>query len=111
MTVTLVIKAADFTDDALDAIRSLDKVGNATRSTASAGRRIHKGYKTGYEFVESMTKEAVRGKNRLDFLDDVNKIIYELKPNNPRGLRDGIRQLQRYNNTLGGGYKLLLELY
>ena len=106
-----IVKAADFTDDALDAIRSLDKVGNATRSTASAGRRIHKGYKTGYEFVEGMTKEAVRGKNRLDFLDDVNKIIYELKPNNPRGLRDGIRQLQRYNNTLGGGYKLLLELY
>ena len=58
-----------------------------------------------------MTKEAVRGKNRLDFLDDVNKIIYELKPFNPNGVRTGIRQLQRYNNALGGGYSLILELY
>ena len=106
-----IVKAADFTDDALDAIRTLDKVGDATRSTAAAGRRIHNGYKTGYEFVENMTKEAVRGKNRLDFLDNTNNIIYELKPNNPRGIRDGIRQLQRYNKALGGGYTLFLELY
>ena len=106
-----IVKATEFTDDALDAIRTLDNIGDATKSTASAGRRIHKGYKTGYELVEDLTKEAVRGKNRIDFLDDVNKIIYELKPNNVRGIRDGIHQLQRYNRALGGGYTLFLELY
>ena len=30
---------------------------------------------------------------------------------NPRGIRDGIRQLQKYNEALGGGCKLVLELY
>ena len=30
---------------------------------------------------------------------------------NPRGVRSGIRQLQKYNKALGGGYKLRLELY
>ena len=89
----------------------MDKVGDATKSTITAGKKIHKGYKTGYELIEDMTKEAVRGKNQLDFLDDVNKIIYELKPFNPNGVRTGIRQLQRYNNALGGGYSLILELY
>ena len=30
---------------------------------------------------------------------------------NPRGVRCGIRQLQRYNKAFGGGYTLRLELY
>ena len=47
----------------------------------------------------------------LDFLDEVNNIIYELKPANPHGLRDGIKQLQRYNNALGGGFSMVLEIY
>ena len=33
-----------------------------------------------------MFKESVRGGNRLDFLDDASKIIYELKPFNKRVL-------------------------
>ena len=106
-----VVKATEFTDEALDAISKLDKVNGATKSTARAGTAIHAGYKTGYELVEDMTKEATRGKNRIDFLDEVDNIIYELKPNNVRGLRDGIKQLQRYNNALGGGNSMVLELY
>ena len=54
------------------------------------------------------------------WIDDFNKsdcystgirTAYELKPMNPRGVRSGIRQLQKYNKALGGGYKLRLELY
>ena len=29
----------------------------------------------------------------------------------PRGVRSGIRQLQKYNKDLGGGFNLRLELY
>lgn len=29
----------------------------------------------------------------------------------PRGVRSGIRQLQKYNKNLGGGFNLRLELY
>ena len=102
--------ASGFSGD-LAKVNSIEKVGDATKSTASAGRTIHKGYKTGYKRIEDMTKEAVKGKNRLDFLDDVHKIIYELKPNNPREIKNGIQQLQRYNRALGGGYSLILEIY
>lgn len=106
-----VSKATEFTDEALDVIRTLDKVGEATKSTAEAGKKIHKGYKTGYELVEDMTKEAIKGNNRMDFLDEANKFIYELKPFNAKGIRDGINQLTRYNKSLGGGYTLCLEFY
>jgi len=30
---------------------------------------------------------------------------------NPRGVKIGIRQLQKYNKALGGGFNLRLELY
>ena len=106
-----ITKATDFTSDARKLVDSLDHTGDVTRSSASAGRKIHSGYKTGYEGIEGMTKEAVHGKNRIDFLDSTNKIIYELKPNNPRSIKQGIKQLKRYNDSLGGGYTLILELY
>ena len=106
-----IAKAVDFTDEAADIVKTLDRSSGFTKSTASAGRKIHAGYKTGYSEIKGMTKEAVRGKNRIDFLDEVNKVIYELKPCNPRGIKQGINQLQRYNQMLGGGYTLILELY
>ena len=57
-----------------------------------------------------MKEVPIQG-GRIDFLDDINKIIYELKPNNPRGIKEGIKQLQRYKKALGEGYELILELY
>ena len=104
-------KATDFTEDAKKAIDALDHTGGVTKSTAAAGIRIHKGYKTGYNKLEGMIKEAKFGKNRMDFFDETHKIIYELKPNNPKSIAQGIRQLKRYDKAMGGGYTLILELY
>ena len=47
----------------------------------------------------------------MDFLDINDKIIYELKPNNPRSINQGIKQLKRYNAAMGGGFTLILEVY
>ena len=47
----------------------------------------------------------------MDFLDKNDKIIYELKPNNPRSIKQGIQQLKRYNDATGGGFTLILEVY
>ncbi len=107
--VIRIVKTTDFTDDAIEAIRTLDKVGDATKSIATTGTRIHRGYRVseGTKYI----KEFTIGKNRIDFFDEPNNIIYELKPNNPRGIKDGIRQLQRYNKALGGGKNLIVELY
>ena len=106
-----IVKATDFTDEAIDTIQTLKKVGNATVSARDTGIAIHNGYKTGQNVGKILEKEATRGNIRLDFLDDLHHIIYELKPNNIRGIRNGIRQLQRYNKELGRGYTLFLELY
>ena len=104
-------KATEFTRDAKKALKQLDRSVGITKSTAAAGKKIHAGYKTGYNKLEGMVKEAKFGRNRMDFLDETNKIIYELKPNNPKSIAQGIRQLKRYDNAMGGGYTLILELY
>ena len=104
-------KATEFTKEAQNLIDSLDHADGITKSTADIGKKIHKGYKTGYDGIPGMFKEYRHGKYRFDFLDDNNKIIYELKPNNPRSIRQGIKQLKRYNEALGGGYTLILEWY
>ena len=47
----------------------------------------------------------------FNYIDLDKKIIYELKPMNRRGVRSGIRQLLKYNEAYGGGFKLVLDLY
>ena len=37
---------------------------------------------------------------RADAVDFGNRIVYELKPNNPRAIRQGWKQLNRYTATL-----------
>ncbi len=106
-----IAKAVDFTDDAVDIVKTLDRSSGFTKSTASAGRKIHAGYKATDNF-SSIGKEYHRIKGiRPDYIDFKTRTIYELKPMNPRGVRSGIRQLQRYNKALGGGFNLRLELY
>ena len=106
-----IAKAVDFTEDAADIVKTLDRSSGFTKSTASAGRKIHQGYKATNNFPK-MGKEfrGIKG-IRPDYIDFNTRTIYELKPMNPRGVRSGIRQLQRYNKALGGGFNLRLELY
>ena len=106
-----IAKAVDFTDDAADIVKTLDRSSGFTKSTASAGRKIHAGYKATDNF-SSIGKEYRRINGiRPDYIDFNTRTIYELKPMNPRGVRSGIRQLQKYNKALGGGFNLRLELY
>ena len=106
-----ITKAVDFTEEAADIVKTLDRSSGFTKSSASLGTKIHKGYKATRDFPK-IEKEFRKIKGiRPDYIDFSTKTIYELKPMNPRGVRSGIRQLQKYNKALGGGYKLRLELY
>ena len=105
--VLTIQKAADFTDDAADIIKGLDRSSGFTKSTRSAGTQIHKGYKVGMPGKEY---DKIKG-IRIDYLDMDNKVIYELKPFNPRSVKQGVRQLEKYNQKLDGGYKMVLEVY
>jgi hypothetical protein len=61
------------------------------------GRRIHKEM----EYPEGAQKEYnIPGYGRADAVDLDNKIIYELKPGNINGLKNGLKQLDRYANGL-----------
>lgn len=106
LTTIRITKAVDFTDDAIDTIHALDKVGDFTKSSAAAGRKIHSGYKV----FSNGVKEYRDFKGiRLDFLD--GKKVYELKPYNPNSIKVGVKQLGRYRLTIGEGYTFILELY
>ena len=61
-----------------------------TKSSLELGQQMHNMYKVGQNGVKEF--QLVSGK-RIDFLDIENGIIYELKPFNPRAMKQGYRQL------------------
>ena len=106
-----IAKAVDFTEEAADIVKTLDRSSGFTKSIAKDGVKIHRGYKATKGFNPDFKEVKLIKGIRPDYIDFDNKIIYELKPMNPRGVRSGIRQLQKYNKAYGGGFTLRLELY
>ena len=105
LTTIRFAKAVDFTDDAWDTIKTLDRAGDFTKSTASAGIKIHKGYKVLQAGKEYSKIPGIR----MDFFDLKN--IFELKPYNRRSLVQGVNQLIRYSNSVDYPVFLILEFY
>ncbi len=103
--------AADFTDDAVDVVKTLDRSSNFTHSSSSAGLSVHKGYKVGDEFYDYYKEYRGVSGIRPDYYDEAAGVIYELKPFNPSAAKRGIKQLQHYNDLLGGNSVMRLEFY
>ena len=80
------------------------------------GQEQHKFYKLG-QADGINTRKEFRFDNglRADFIDIVNKIVYELKPDNARAINQGAKQLERYveqaNKQYGEGFRGILETY
>ena len=107
-----VVKATDFTEDAWDVIKSLDRVDGATKSSLSAGQAIHDGYKAKGS-VKKIAKEytGIHG-IRPDYFDEAAGVISELKPFNKRGLYNGVKQLLKYKKAIPGKINnMFLEMY
>lgn len=102
-----IMKVADLTDDAWDTVRGLDRAGDFTQSTMSAGRRIHKGYRVDFPGKELSKFAGIRP----DSFGQVGRMVFELKPYNVKSLKAGVSQLSRYRRTMGKGYTWILELY
>ena len=60
---------------------------------------------------ESFEEETIGPGARVDGIDYGRKIIYELKPNNSRAIRRGIKQLERYIRIKGDGWRGELITY
>ena len=71
-----------------------------TKSNLRLGREMHQAYKVEFHGLTGKKKYKLPNKKRIDFLDINNKIIYELKPHNPRSIKQGLRQLDTYKQAL-----------
>lgn len=67
-----------------------------TKSNLSLGQKMHNAYHAG----EKGKEFYLPSKKRIDFLDIKKKTIYELKPNNPRAIKQGNKQLEMYAKEL-----------
>lgn len=87
-----------------------------TKSTTQLGQQMHKAYKIG-DVVEGVAMKEFTGIPgiRPDFVDFSTRTIYELKPLNPRAIRQGLVQLDKYQQlmqkTYGGSWTKVLETY
>ncbi|MEE1943686.1 hypothetical protein VRU48_01115 [Pedobacter sp. KR3-3] len=90
-----------------------------TKSTLEIGQQMHRNYKLADVKPGLAIKEyRLPSGKRIDFLDIENATIYELKPNNPRQITAGNKQLQEYLEELqrmpqfsGINWKKVLDLY
>jgi RHS repeat-associated protein len=82
---------------AVKGLKAGDKAAKYTKSNLKLGQKMHKAYKVGQD---GMKEFRLPNRQRIDFLDFNNKTIYELKPNNPRAIKQGKEQLKRYKQEL-----------
>jgi RHS repeat-associated protein len=97
--VPLVGIAADIGDAALAARAGLAARGATqfTRSSLQLGQQMHRAYKAGLANGVTTFKEfRFATGRRADFIDFEKGVISELKPNNPRAIREGYQQLEQY---------------
>jgi hypothetical protein len=87
-----------------------------TKSSLELGQQMHKEYKV-EDVLEGIAVKEFRGIPgiRPDFVNFSTKTIYELKPNNPRAIKQGYKQLAKYKGIfekqLGGTWKTVLDTY
>jgi RHS repeat-associated protein len=86
-----------------------------TRSNLQLGQQMHKSYKQG---LPGLKEYRLPSGKRIDFVDPINGEIFELKPNNPRSIKLGEKQLELYKKELmtvpefkNTDWKTLLETY
>ena len=68
-----------------------------TKSNLRRGQEMHTKYRADQVLEDVREKEyLLPSRRRIDFIDFENHIIYELKPNNPRAIKQGYKQLDMY---------------
>ncbi|HEX3016256.1 MAG TPA: DNRLRE domain-containing protein [Caproicibacter sp.] len=82
------------------------------KAAVQKGQAMHKQMDYGPGTLKEIT---IAPKCRVDGIDFSNRIIYELKPNNPQAISRGLKQLDRYTTAAsqqyGGEWTGVLKLY
>ena len=87
---------------------------NGNVKAAQRGTKIHKAWDYGQNGTTFVKEYNIPGVGRADAVDFAKRIVYELKPNNSRAIRQGWRQLNRYAQALekdGGAWMKVLVTY
>jgi len=91
-----------------------NRCGGETAAT-KRGKQMHKDWDYGQNGTTIFKEFSIPGVGRIDAVDFGNRIVYELKPNNPRAIRQGWKQLNKYVSALeelyGGSWIKILEIY
>ena len=90
-----------------------------TKSNLKLGQVMHEKYKIDlHDKINYIKEYRLPSGRRIDFLDIPNATIYELKPNNPRAIKMGMKQLERYKKELDAlkmfgidDWKIKLDVY
>ena len=104
---------------------AMSKAQTPTRPTAGRGTqnpKVKAAIQKGQEMHKQMNygsgvlkEQTIAPGCRVDGIDFNNRIIYELKPNNPQAIARGMNQLNRYTSAagqqFGGTWKGVLKLY
>ena len=109
-----VVKAANRAEDfagGLGKITSLSKTSKGfTISNPSDGIKIHKTFmNNGEPLIDYDTLGNVIKKYRVDGIK--GNAMFELKPYNPRNLRNGFKQITNYKRVSKKGYEMFVVLY
>ena len=98
-------RAIDFTDAGIDLVRGLDKtVDGFTISKHTIGTKIHNNFMDNGKYL----REA---RLRVDGIEVAQKLVFELKPYNRRGLKRGVVQLVNYQKALKGLYQKNFDMF
>lgn len=84
-----------------EAVEYASTARNGETAAARAGRLAHKLWDPGKGYIKEVRLPSGR---RVDALNEALRHVKELKPNNPRALKQGLKQLQRYLDELGEGW-------
>ena len=98
----------DFVDDGWKLVQGLNTTSDGfTISNRFIGTDIHTKFKYGSRVIDIH--------NKVDGIDDALRLVYELKPYNKRSIRQGIKQLYRYQKAIykkiGVMYDMILVVY
>jgi hypothetical protein len=103
ISLLLTAGAASFNKSPLIVYTAADVQEAKNGSTAAnrVGQAMHKAYKAGLaDKVKTFKEYMLPSGKRIDFLDAAKGIVYDLKPNNTRAIREGGVQVDNYIKEL-----------
>jgi RHS repeat-associated protein len=109
-------KIKNITNKSSNTLAAVKGVATYTKSNLQLGQQMHKAYKL-RDVVEGVAIKEFRSIPgiRPDFVDFSTKTIYELKPFNPRAMKQGWKQLNKYQKLFqqqyGGNWQTVLDTY